>query len=172
MVIAVAFNPLRVRLQRLLDRAFYGARRDPVRALAAVGERLTEVAAAQGDGLAGVLQALCAVLRLPWAAIVVDGVELAAYGTRPPDRHGVPIPLAWRRARSASWWSGCARASPRLDAADERVLALLAAPIGGRGARQPAGGRAAAGPASGSSAAGRRSAGGCAATCTTGSVRC
>ena len=31
-IIAVAFNPLRVRLQRLLDRAFYGARRDPVRA--------------------------------------------------------------------------------------------------------------------------------------------
>ncbi len=84
-IIAVAFNPLRVRLQRLLDRAFYGARRDPVRALAAVGERLTEVAAPRGDGLAGVLQALCEVLRLPWAAIVVDGVELAAYGTRPPD---------------------------------------------------------------------------------------
>ena len=86
-IIAVAFNPLRVRLQRLLDRAFYGARRDPVRALAAVGERLTEVAAPRGDGLAGVLEALCEVLRLPWAAIVVDGVELAAYGTRPPDRH-------------------------------------------------------------------------------------
>ena len=127
-IIAVAFNPLRVRLQRLLDRAFYGARRDPVRALAAVGERLTEVAAPRGDGLAGVLQALCEVLRLPWAAIVVDGVELAAYGTRPPDRHGVLISSGGEAVGELV--VGLRTGESRLAAADERVLTLLAAPIG------------------------------------------
>ena len=127
-IIAVAFNPLRVRLQRLLDRAFYGARHDPVRALAAVGERLTEVTAPRGDGLAGVLQALCEVLRLPWAAIVVDGAELAAYGTRPPDRHGVLISSGGEAVGELV--VGLRSGESRIAAADERVLALLAAPIG------------------------------------------
>ena len=127
-IIAVAFNPLRVRLQRLLDRAFYGARRDPVRALAAVGERLTEVAAPRGDGLAGVLQALCEVLRLPWAAIVVDGVELAAYGTR--RRTGTAYRSPAGGEAVGELVVGLRTGESRIAAADERVLALLAAPIG------------------------------------------
>ena len=98
------------------------------RALAAVGERLTEVAVPRGDGLAGVLQALCQVLRRPWAAIVVDGVELAAYGTRPPDRHGVPISSGGEVVGELV--VGLRTGESRLAAADERVLALLAAPIG------------------------------------------
>ena len=44
LLIAVAFNPLRVWLQRRVDRAVYGARQDPVRAMAEVGARLGEVA--------------------------------------------------------------------------------------------------------------------------------
>ena len=81
-IIAVAFNPLRVRLQRLLDRAFYGARRDPVRALAAVGERLTEVAAPRwrrsGRGAPGPLRGAA-------AAVVGDrGRRGRAGGVRDP----------------------------------------------------------------------------------------
>ncbi len=127
-IIAVAFNPLRVRLQRLLDRAFYGARRDPVRALAAVGERLEVVAAPHGDGLTGVLEAVCSTLRLPWAAIVVDGVEVAGYGTAPPDRHGVPIRAGGEPVGELV--VGLRPGEARIAAADERVLSMLAAPIG------------------------------------------
>ena len=127
-IIAVAFNPLRIRLQRLLDRAFYGARRDPVRALAAVGERLEVVAAPHGDGLAGVLEAVCSTLRLPWAAIVVDGVEVAGYGTAPPDRHGVPIRAGGEPVGELV--VGLRPGEARIAAADERVLSMLAAPIG------------------------------------------
>jgi two-component system, NarL family, sensor kinase len=54
LVIAVGFNPARVWVQVVVDRALYGARRDPVRAIAAVGARLTDA------GLDGVLAALCA----------------------------------------------------------------------------------------------------------------
>ena len=127
-IIAVAFNPLRVRLQRLLDRAFYGARRDPVRALVAVGERLEVVAAPHGDGLTGVLEAVCSTLRLPWAAIVVDGVEVAGYGTAPPDRHGVPIRAGGEPVGELV--VGLRPGEARIAAADERVLSMLAAPIG------------------------------------------
>jgi len=65
-VIAVGFNPARVRLQRLIDRALYGDRRDPVRAVSPVGERLAGTGAA---GLSGVLETLCESLRLPFAAV-------------------------------------------------------------------------------------------------------
>ncbi len=38
MAIAVAFNPVRLRLQRLVDRLLYGDRADPVRAMSRVGD--------------------------------------------------------------------------------------------------------------------------------------
>ena len=37
---ALAFNPLRLRLQRRVEVAMYGARRDPIKAASAVGQRL------------------------------------------------------------------------------------------------------------------------------------
>jgi two-component system, NarL family, sensor kinase len=41
-IVAIGFNPARVRLQRLIDRALYGDRRDPVRAVSLVGEAWPE----------------------------------------------------------------------------------------------------------------------------------
>ena len=52
LAVALAFNPVRVQVQRAVDRAVYGARRDPVAAVSAVGRRL------KGDDLAGVVDAL------------------------------------------------------------------------------------------------------------------
>ena len=49
-LVALAVNPVRVWLQRLVHRAFYGARDDPVRAFAAVGARLQEVGTDLGPG--------------------------------------------------------------------------------------------------------------------------
>ena len=104
-LVALAVNPVRVWLQGLVHRAFYGARDDPVRAFAAVGARLQEVGTDLGPGLEGVLEALCRALRLPAAAIVIGR----------PDRRG-PRLAARRPARrdpsraSASWSSACARA--------------------------------------------------------------
>ena len=54
-IVAIGFNPARVRLQRLIDRALYGDRRDAVRAVSLVGERL---AGTGTTGLPGVLEAL------------------------------------------------------------------------------------------------------------------
>ena len=56
LLIAVAFNPIRVWLQRKVDRVIYGARRDPAEAMAAVGARLGEVVPTAADSL--VLEAL------------------------------------------------------------------------------------------------------------------
>ena len=83
-VIAIGFNPARVRLQRLIDRALYGDRRDPVRAVSLVGGRLAGTGAA---GLKGVPEALCESLRLPFAAVRFGSVETAAHGAMPELLH-------------------------------------------------------------------------------------
>jgi len=86
-IIAIGFNPARLALQRLIDRALYGDRRDPVRAVSLlVGERLAGTGAA---GLAGVLEALCDSLRLPFAAVRFGPAEVAAHGTAPEFLHSV-----------------------------------------------------------------------------------
>ena len=127
LLIAVAFNPLRVWLQRRVDRAVYGARQDPVRAMAEVGARLGEVATPAGSGLEGVLQALCQVMRLPSAAIVSRGTQLAGYGQAPAALHSTP--LRHGEERLGELIVGLRHGESRLDPADERLLGLLAAPI-------------------------------------------
>ena len=122
-LIAVAVNPVRVWLQRLVQRAFYGSRGDPVRAFAAVGARLQEVGTDPGPGLDGVLEALCRALRLPAAAVVTDGRTVAARGRLPADRYAVPLPGVGELV------VGVRAGDRRLGADDQRVLDLLAAPL-------------------------------------------
>ena len=135
LLIALAFNPVRVWLQRFIQRAFYGARRDPARAIAEVGAQI-----GAAGGLTGVLAALCRVMRFPAATIVVDGNqlaeygggvgnrdELAAYGELPAARHA--ISLRSGKECLGELVIGLRSGESRLNAADEEVLTLLAAPL-------------------------------------------
>jgi signal transduction histidine kinase len=116
-VAALAFNPVRLRLQAGVDWLLYGARNDPVRAVAEVGAQLGDA-----TGLDGVLRRMCEVMRLPGAAVTSGGTELARYGrldatttfTLPEEGELV---VALRSGES------------RLSAADQRVLALLTGPL-------------------------------------------
>ena len=164
-VVAVAFNPVRVRLQRTVDRLLYGDRADPLAAASRVGARL----ATAGPGLGGVPEAVCDALRLPFAAVRSEGVEVAAHGTAPATLHTIDLEYAGSRAgelvvgarrgqrastrRTARRWS----CSPLPVAAAVHARALAA--------------DAASAPARASSPPGRRSGVACAATCTTGWAR-
>jgi hypothetical protein len=64
LLIAIGFDPVRVRLQRLADRLLYGDRADPVRVLARIGDRLA------GTDQQALLVAVCEALRLPSAALI------------------------------------------------------------------------------------------------------
>jgi signal transduction histidine kinase len=121
LLIALAFNPARVWLQRAVDRAFYGARGDPVRAVSAVGDRLA------GEDLAGVLAGIREVLRLPFAALRADAGEVASSGTPPPALHVVP--LTYRGDRVGELVVGVRPGQRRLTSADLAVLDLLATPL-------------------------------------------
>ena len=123
-IIAIGFNPVRTRLQHLIDRALYGDRRDPVRAVSLVGERLAGTGAA---GLSGVLEALCESLRLPFAAVRFGSAEAAAYGTTPELLHS--ISLRYGGTRIGELIVGLRSGQRRLGPPDIAVLELLAGPL-------------------------------------------
>jgi two-component system, NarL family, sensor kinase len=123
-VVAFGFNPARVWLQRLIDRALYGDRRDPVRAVSLVGERLTGTGA---TGLPGVLEALCDSLRLPFASVRYGSAEVAAHGTAPELLHS--IGLSYEGGRVGELIVGLRSGQRRLGSQDTAVLELLAGPL-------------------------------------------
>ncbi|TCK22614.1 sensor histidine kinase [Pseudonocardia endophytica] len=125
LVVAIAFHPVRVRLQRLVDRALYGDRSDPVRALSGMGERLR--AGDPGDGIGPVLAAVCDALRLPSAAVVRDGIERARHGS--PDGAVESVPLVYRGEEVGALVVGVRSGQRALDRTDRAALDVLAAPL-------------------------------------------
>src|ERR1700761_8858111 len=123
-IVAFCFNPARVRLQRLIDRALYGDRRDPVRAVSRLGERLSGVGAAE---MPSVLEALCDSLRLPFAAVRFASAEVATYGTEPELRHS--IALSYDGTAVGELVVGLRSGQSRLSPPDIAVLQLLAGPL-------------------------------------------
>jgi len=91
-VIALLFEPLRLWLQRSVNRLVYGDRDDPYVALARLGRRLEETMAAE-TALPIVVETLAQTLRLPYAAIALcdqggelSPVPVAAHGALPSDK--------------------------------------------------------------------------------------
>ena len=124
LVITAGFNPVRVRLQRLVDRAVYGDRADPVRAVSRLGERMASSGATDP---ADVLHVVREALRLPFAAIRSDGVERAAHGAAPELLETVP--LAYRGEQVGELVVGVRSGQRSLNRSDRAVLQLLATPL-------------------------------------------
>jgi signal transduction histidine kinase len=70
-LIAILFNPLRVRLQAAVNRLMYGERDDPATVLASLGKRLEETAA-PAEILPNLVETIAHSLRLPYVAIAVQ----------------------------------------------------------------------------------------------------
>lgn len=78
-VAATAVLPLRARLQRVVDRAMYGERGDPYAALSRLTTRL-QAAAAPGESLAAVAEAIGVSLRLPSVIVETTTGVTASHG--------------------------------------------------------------------------------------------
>ncbi|WP_353950165.1 ATP-binding protein [Knoellia sp. S7-12] len=91
-VVALATNPVRVRLERLVNRAFYGDRHEPYVALS----RIAEHAADRHQSLESVAEDIRHSLRVPFLAIEPEGAPAASSG-RPSSRANgvVELPTAW-----------------------------------------------------------------------------
>ncbi|MDX6262196.1 MAG: hypothetical protein QOH84_3884 [Kribbellaceae bacterium] len=124
LVVAIAFNPVRVRLQRQVDRLLYGERADPVRAAASVTARLADAAEQPAD----VLPAVCHALRLPYAGLSDASGLLGEYGVRPERLEIVKLRRAGEQVGELT--VGVRSGERQLGAADRAVLDLMAVPIG------------------------------------------
>ena len=98
LIVAVAFNPVRVRVQRAVDHLVYGQRADPYAVVAELGRRLG--AALDPDSvLPTIARTVGDSLRLPYVAIELnagDGEGIFASHGRPRDPV-ISLPLAYQQ---------------------------------------------------------------------------
>jgi signal transduction histidine kinase len=97
-LVAAAFQPLRGRLQRSVNRLMYGERDDPYAVISRLGRRL-EGALAPDTVLPAVVETIAQALKLPYAAILLKEGEgygtAASYGS--PTGEPETIPLVYQR---------------------------------------------------------------------------
>lgn len=79
--VALAFQPARQQLQRAAERLVHGSRSEPYAALARLGDRL-ESAVGTADVPQLLVEAVTRELRLPFAALEIDGATVAVSGAR------------------------------------------------------------------------------------------
>ena len=126
--------PLRDRLQQMLDRGMYGDRADPYRAITRLGMQLE--ASIDVDAVpAIVVETVASALRLPYAAIELEGDDIpaASYGRVPEDMPPdslIRLPLIHRGTSSGSLVLAPRSAREELDAVDLRLLSDLARQAG------------------------------------------
>lgn len=120
--LAITFEPARRRLQRTVDRALYGDRHDPVRAVSRIGERLA------GGGVGAVPEAVGEGLRLPYVRLAAEsGVAGGSWGTPGKLTHVVPLDYDGRAVGELV--IGLRPGEQQPAPADLAVLELLAVPL-------------------------------------------
>ena len=131
-MVAVLFQPLRERLQRVANRLLYGQRDEPYAVLSRLGRQL-EGTLAPDAILPAIVGTVASALKLPYAAIALQGeggaTVAAEYGAAPPGPP-VAVPLVYQGERM-----GELRLAPRpgeraLAPADQRLLEDLARQAG------------------------------------------
>jgi signal transduction histidine kinase len=97
-LVAVLFQPLRGRLQRVVNRLMYGERDDPYAVISRLGRRL-EATLAPEAVLPTLVETIAQALKLPYAAILLKEDEefrtAAAYGS--PGGEPETLPLEYQR---------------------------------------------------------------------------
>ena len=128
---AAALFPLRDRVQRRVDRLFYGDRGVPYEALARLGRRVEEAADPE-SALNSMVRTIADSLRLPYAALELrlgDGWSpAAAYGEVPAEV--VAFPLTFQGETVGRLLVGTRSPGERLGPDDERLLGDLARQAG------------------------------------------
>lgn len=125
--VAVAFAPVRARLQRGIDRLLYGERGDPARVLDALGRRL-EAALPPDQVLPTMVEVVALALRLPYVAIRTaagEAGQLACERGEPPSEPEL-VPLVYQGHRVGELVVGPRRGERSLSATDRVLLGDVA----------------------------------------------
>jgi signal transduction histidine kinase len=130
-IVALLFQPLRERVQRLVNRFVYGDRDDPYAIVSRLGQRL-EATLAPEAVLPTIVETVAQALKLPYAAISLrqgDSLEVAAvYGT--PGRGVVNVPLIYQSESVGELMLAQRAPGDAFSAADHRLLEDLARQVG------------------------------------------
>lgn len=130
-VVAVAFAPLRQRLQRGVSRLLYGERDDPYAVVSRLGERL-EKTPAPDEILPSLVRTVAEALRLPYAAIVLNRAE----GGEETVEHGIlsgsslSLPLTYHHETVGHLVVGERTPGEGFGSRDRRALDSLAHQVG------------------------------------------
>lgn len=127
-VVAVAFEPLRLVLQRGVNRAMYGERDEPYAVVSRLSRRL-EGALAPEAILPAVATTVAEALKLPYVAVVLPHGELAASVGEPvPDP--LRLPLVYQHEVAGDLLVAPRAPGEEFSASDQRLLLDLARQVG------------------------------------------
>jgi signal transduction histidine kinase len=128
-VVAVLFAPLRLRVQRGVDRMLYGHRAEPYTALSRLGRRL-EAALAPEAVLPTIVATVRESLRLPYAAITIGDDDAATVAAGEPVPGPVRLPLLYQNEQVGALLLGPRPGEAAFSPADRRLLTDLARQAG------------------------------------------
>jgi signal transduction histidine kinase len=130
-IIAVAFQPLRERLQRGVNRLMYGQRDEPYAVVTQLGKRV-EATPAPDAMLPALVETIAQALKLPYVAIETGAGEnarlAAAYGNAPS--RVVRLPMQYQTETVGHLLVAPRRADETLSATDLNLLATVAQQTG------------------------------------------
>jgi two-component system, NarL family, sensor kinase len=127
-IVAVAFQPLRTRLQRVVDRLVYGQRNDPGAAIATLTQQLRQVTD-PSTVPRQVVETVAVALKLPFVAIELSEGGKAERAASASATHGEPtgrietLPIVWQAEQLATLLVG---GEQILRARDRQLLERLA----------------------------------------------
>lgn len=129
--LALVFHSARVRVQRAVDRMFFGRRGDPLALIEDLDRTLRE-AATPPEALAGAVRVVRAGLRLPGVAVVVvlpSGEEVRAQDGTVPGTAALEVPLALHGEQVGRLLVASRTPGEPVHGSDQRALASLAGPL-------------------------------------------
>ena len=130
-LVAVCFQPIRERVQRIVNQLLYGERSDPYRVIARLGRQL-EATIAPSDILPTLARTVREALKLPYAAITLgpDPAARLAAATGSRADPCVSFPLTYQGATVGHLLIGLRRGETQLSPRDERLLTELGQQVG------------------------------------------
>src|SRR5260370_12490926 len=130
-IIAVLFQPLRLRLQREVNRLLYGERDEPSKVISRLGQRLEATLAAEAV-LPTIVETVTQALRLPYAAISLkqDGEDVLAASSGQAAGEPTRLPLVYQSEPIGDLLLAPRARGETFSSADRALLADLARQAG------------------------------------------